>query len=53
MSTTFRPRHRHPKIRGLGVHKDDAFAQLIFRTWIGPMPTDDDMKTGLMGGVCD
>jgi Chalcone isomerase-like len=36
-----------------GVERDDAFANMVFRAWIGPRPPDSDLKKGLLGGACE
>jgi len=37
----------------LGVVKDDALANLVFRAWLGPRPPDKKLKAGLLGAACD
>jgi hypothetical protein len=37
----------------VGVEKDDTFANLLFRIWLGPKPPDAGLKAGLLGGACD
>ena len=36
----------------LGVVKDDALANLVFRAWLGPRPPDEKLKAGLLGAPC-
>lgn len=36
----------------LGVEKNGAFAQLLFRVWLGSKPPDAKLKAGLLGGKC-
>jgi hypothetical protein len=37
----------------VGIEKDDTFANLLFRIWLGPKPPDSGLKAGLLGGECD
>jgi hypothetical protein len=37
----------------LGVERDDRFANLLFRIWLGEHPPDDELKAGLLGAPCD
>lgn len=36
----------------IGVEKDDAFGNLLFRVWLGPKPPDSDLKASLLSGKC-
>lgn len=38
------------KVRG--VERDDEFANLVFRSWLGDHPPDKGLKAGLLGGRC-
>jgi hypothetical protein len=38
--------------KSLGVDRDDAFGNLVFRAWLGPHPPDADLKAGMLGGPC-
>lgn len=35
-----------------GVETDEAFANLVFRAWVGPRPPDAGLKAGLLGAPC-
>lgn len=39
--------------RSRGVEADDHFGNLVFRSFLGPKPPDEDLKVGLMGGPCN
>jgi hypothetical protein len=39
--------------RLLGVERDDHFANLVFRIWLGDHPPDSELKAGLLGAACD
>lgn len=37
----------------LGTEKSDAFANLVFRIWLGEHPPDAKLKAQLLGAACD
>jgi hypothetical protein len=35
------------------VERDDHFANLVFRIWLGEHPPDAELKAGLLGATCE
>jgi hypothetical protein len=56
LTLAYRPGHglevRHNG-KVTGVWKDDTFAEVMFRIWLGADPADSGLKAGLLGGECD
>ena len=56
LTLAYRPQHGleiRVNDKRRAVEPNDAFANLVFRAWLGPKPPDSDLKAGMLGAPCD